>query len=144
MSDLIRRQRAIAATRSAFEGKSHRFGAVDCVKVFAKHVRNMGHKRALGLAKAGSYHSPKGAVAALRRAGFGRVSEALDKAGFERIAPAAALPGDLLVAPGSHGLDAVMMAIDGREVMGFHEDFLDDGLVMIRLTDMSQVEAWRL
>jgi hypothetical protein len=144
MSDLIRRRRAIAATRKAYEGRAHRFGTVDCVKVGARHVRHMGHKRALGMGKAGSYRSAKGAMVALRRAGFARVADALDRAGFPRIAPAAALPGDLLVAPGSHGLDAVMIVIDGHVAMGFHEDDLGAGLLMINLTDLTDIEAWRL
>lgn len=144
MSDLIRRQRAIAATRRAYEGRAHRWGAVDCVKVGAKHVRHMGHKRALGMGKGGTYRSAKGALVALRRAGFEKVAEALDKAGFARIAPAAALPGDLLIAPGSHGLDAVMIVIEGHHVLGFHEDFLPSGMVMMTLNSLADVEAWRL
>lgn len=144
LPDLERRRRAIALTRKRFEGKPHRFGVNDCVKIGAAHVRNMGHRKALGLAKAGNYKNAVGAKAALRRAGFECVADALVSAGFDEIASAAALPGDLLIADGSHGLDAIGIVIAHDTLCGFHEEHLEAGLQILRFDPAARSRAFRL
>ena len=144
LPDLERRRRAIATTRKRWEAKPHRFGAADCVKVGAAHVRNMGHRKGLGLAKAGTYRNAIGAKRALQRAGFDGVADALTAAGFAEIAPAAALPGDLLIADGSHGLDAVGIVIAQDTLLGYHEEHLEAGLQVLRFDPATQSRAFRL
>ena len=144
LPDMERRRRAVAATRKRFEGKPHRFGVNDCVKAGAAHVRNMGHRKALGLAKAGSYKNAIGAKRALQRAGFGSVADALTAAGFPEIAPAAALPGDLLIASGTHGLDAVGVLIAHDTLFGYLEDDFAAGMQILRFDPVTQSRAFRL
>ena len=144
LPDLERRRRAIALTRKRFAGKPHRFGVNDCVKVGAAHIRNMGHRKSLGLAKAGGYKNAVAAKAALRRAGFECVADALIAAGFAEIAPAAALPGDLLIADGSHGLDAVGIVIAHDTLLGFQEEDMAAGMQVLRFDPVTQSRAFRL
>lgn len=144
LPDLERRRRAIAITRKRFAGKPHRFGVNDCVKAGAAHIRNMGHRKSLGLSKAGVYKNAIGAKAALRRAGFEGVGDALTKAGFVEIAPAAALPGDLLIADGCHGLDAIGIVIAHDTLFGFLEEDLAAGMQILRFDPATQSRAFRL
>lgn len=143
MHDLERRAQAVRATLSHWQGKPFAYGAVDCVKVGAWHLRQMGHHLTLGLAKAGTYRSAKGAKRALTRAGHDSVAAALLTAGLEQIPLAMALPGDLVLAEGSHGLESVGILIGNGAIAGFHEDAPDAGLQVIRLNSFAPVEAWR-
>ncbi len=141
---MLQRVAAVTATRARFAGQPFAWGRVDCAKVVAFHLRQMGHHVRLGLAKAGTYRSALSARRALERAGHASLSAALDAAGFERIAPAAARPGDLIAQNGTDGFDAVGIVSGGRQVLGFLDG--DVGLVIFPLAnwgvDISR--AWRL
>lgn len=144
MHELERRKAAIEATRARFEGRPHAYGKVDCIKIAAGHARHMGHHRALGLQKAGTWSSALGAMRALKKMGFDRVFDAVDAAGFEPIAPAMILPGDLIGSAGTDGLDAIGIWLGNMAILGFHEDAMEQGVKVIRLKTLSGMKAWRL
>jgi hypothetical protein len=140
MNGMVRRATAVAATIRRFDGRPFAFGSVDCVKMAAFHLRAMGHREALGLAKAGTYRSALSARGALKRAGYDSVPGALDALGFARIAPAEALPGDLIQLAGEHELAALGLVVGNGRVFAFHQDAVGPVLV-----DAVSVEAaWRI
>lgn len=133
---------AVDATLRRFRGQPFEWGAVDCAKLGAFHLRQMGYHENLKLHKAGTYKTALGAKRALQRAGWGSLSEALDGLGFERIPPAAALPGDVLLLPGTDGFDALGVAAGNGAVVSFHEDA--PGVEVLRIAEWSAAQAWRL
>jgi hypothetical protein len=120
MTALDHRVRLTKATKDRFAGKPFRWGSCDCVRIAAWHVRQFGHRPAL--AKAGSYKSAASARAALKRAGFDALAEALDALGFPRIAPAAALVGDLVMGDSGDAFGALGIYLGNGAMLGFHED----------------------
>lgn len=144
MTEIERRVAAIAATRARFEGRAFAWGRVDCAKVAAFHLRQMGHRRSLGLARAGSYSSALGARRALRRAGHDSLERALERAGAVPIAAAAALPADMLITPGTDGIDALAIMLGNMAVLGFHEDAMARGVTIIRINTLADFRAVRL
>jgi hypothetical protein len=120
VNPLVKRQRAIAATMERFRGKPFAFGSVDCAKVVAFHLKQLGHK--VRLSKAGQYRTLLGAQAALRRLGYDTLSDAMDGHGFARVAPAAALLGDIISYPTDHPIGALGIVINGGNSLCFHAD----------------------
>ena len=141
MSELERRKAAVIATRTRFAARPFAFGRVDCVRVAAWHLRQFGHKP-VGLAKAGSYRSALGARRALTRAGHATLADAVAAIGLEERAPAAAWLGDLLVKPGTDGLDAIGIVAGSSLVLGFHQD--QEAIDMLRLVDFADARAFHL
>ncbi len=142
MSELARRTAAVAATKAHFEGKPFAWGRVDCAKIAAFHLRQMGRHDALGLAKAGNYRSALSARRAIARAGHESLSAALDSIGLPRIPPAAALPGDIVLTQGSDSWEALGIVVGNDAVLSFHEDL--DGIDIVRVFNWSTAEAWRV
>ncbi|MES3154338.1 DUF6950 family protein [Sphingomonas faeni] len=142
MSELARRTAAVEATRAHFAGKPFAWGKVDCAKIGAFHLRQMGRHDALGLSRAGTYRSALSARRALARAGHESLSAALDSIGLVRIPPAAALPGDIVLTPGTDDWEALGIIAGNDAVLSFHEDA--DGLDYARVFDWSAAEAWRV
>lgn len=137
MKPLVRRQKAVEATMERFRGKAFAFGSVDCAKVTAFHLKQLGHK--VRLSKAGQYKTLIGAQAALRRLGYETLPEAMDGHGFERIPPARALLGDIVSFPCEHPIGALGIVIGNGNMLAFHE-LHDQPVVMT----MSQIDhAWR-
>lgn len=133
LPELERRKLAIDATRARFEGRPHKYGKVDCAKVAAFHMRQFGHRPSF--AKAGTYRNAFGAARALRRTGHPGIAEWLIAGGADEISGSLALPGDLMVfeAQGD-GLDATTIVLGNGAVLGFHDDAMEDGLLVIRLS----------
>jgi len=120
--DLVRRQRALAATMAEFAGCELELGSADCVKLVRFHLVKMGHR---GLPKADGYASPAGVTKVLKGMGFDSLEQLFDSL-LPRIAPAYMLPGDIaLVAaePGAPAWRAGTVVISvGRKFLGWHPD----------------------
>lgn len=139
MHDMNRRATAVRAVQQRYANRSFRWGSVDCVKVGAWHLRQMGYSLP-ALGKAGSYRSALSARRALKRAGFEGLGDALDAQGLMRIAPAEALLGDVLLLPGTEQWPSLGIVAGPHLVLGFHE--MADGLTVMRI-DPTAAEAWR-
>lgn len=117
---LVKRKKAIDATKAKFEGKPFAWGSVDCVKLCAFHLRRLGHK--VKLSGSGNYRSAAAATKALENMGFATLADAVDAQGLERIPPAMRLLGDLVLLPGDHELGGLCIHAGGDKLLGFHED----------------------
>jgi len=102
-----------------FAGKAFAFGSVDCAKMAAFHLKQLGVK--VRLSKAGQYKTLIGAQSALKRLGFDDLIQAMDGHGFERIAPAAALTGDIVSFACDHPLGALGIVVGNGNMLAFHE-----------------------
>lgn len=144
MHELVRRDAAVRATRIRFAGRPFKWGGIDCVKMAAWHVRHMGHK-VVGLTKAGSYRSARSARAALERAGFDTLAAAITaQGGLVEIPPAMALPGDLMLTPGTDDWEALVIVLSNGDVFGFREGEMIRGPQVMRLTITPETRAWRV
>lgn len=135
---MVDRVRMTQATVDRFNGKPFRFGSCDCVRVVAWHLRQFGYRPQL--AKAGNYRSALTARAALRKAGFIAVADALDALGLERIAPAAAWVGDIVQGEGDDAFGALGVMLGGDAMLGFHEH--SPGATVLRRVHVGT--AWRV
>ncbi|HEY1605627.1 MAG TPA: hypothetical protein VGF77_08500 [Allosphingosinicella sp.] len=117
MSDLLRRQAALAKTEARYRGRALDFREVDCLRMLRAHLVAMGHK---GLAPLPRYATPEGALRALRRTGHETLESLLDTL-LPRIAPAAMLPGDVALMEAAGALEAVTLCV-GHKVWGWHAD----------------------
>lgn len=138
MNPLVRRQRAVQATMERFRGRAFAFGSVDCAKLAAFHLKQMGHK--VRLSKAGQYKTLRGATAALRRLGYDTLPDAMDGHGFERIAPASALMGDIVTFACDHPIGALGVVAGNGNMLCFHE--LHDQPVIMTMGAIDV--AWRV
>jgi hypothetical protein len=139
MIEMVRRQKAAQATVNRFKGAPFAYGRNDCVRMAVFVLRQMGHRPHLG--RAGTYSSARGAVRALKRAGFASLAEAMDGQHLARIAPAAALPGDLVMIPAEAPFDgALTVAVGNGRVLGYHQDL--DGADILQ--PVQYLAAWRL
>jgi len=141
--DLVRRQRALAATMDAFKGKAFALGDADCVQLVAFHLAKMGHK---SLPEPPPYSSPAGVTKALKALGFDDLETLFDSL-LPRIAPAFMLPGDIALVQSEKGAPAwragtVVISV-GRKWLGWHPDA--DCLAIIRPTVAAPfLAAWRV
>lgn len=119
MNSLVKRQRAVTATQQKFTGKTFTLGSVDCAKLVGFHLKRLGYK--VPFSKGGSYKTPLQAQAALRRAGYETLMDALDGLGLERIAPAAALLGDVVSFDSGHKIGALGVVVGNGNMLAFHE-----------------------
>jgi hypothetical protein len=116
---MVDRVAVTQATVDRFNGRKFRFGSCDCVRVVAWHLRGFGYRPQL--ARGGAYKTAGGARAALRKAGYATIAEALDALGLERIAPAAAWVGDIVQGEGDDAFGARGVMLGGDAMLGFHE-----------------------
>lgn len=138
MKPLVKRQRAVEATMERFRGKGFAFGSVDCARMAAFHLKQMGHK--VRLSRAGQYSTLVGAQAALKRLGYETLPDAMDGHGFERIAPAFALMGDIVTFASEHPIGALGIVIGNGNMLAFHESH-----EMPVVMTMGQIDAaWRV
>lgn len=142
MNEIERRVAAVSATWDHWRGRPHAYGTVDCAKVAAWHLRQMG-RRVTGLGKAGAYKSALAAHRALKRAGFDSLAAAMTANGLIEVPPAAALVGDIILVPGDSGHDALCIVAGNGMALAFHEDALPDGLQRVRLSDLERARAFR-
>lgn len=138
MNPMIRRVAATEAVMKRFNGKAFRWSSNDCVRMVALHLRKLGYR--ISLPRAGSYSSLKGALKALKAAGFSSVEEALDSLQLPRIPLAYALPGDILAAPGADGITALWIFIRPGRALGFHEESETATLIV---PNADQVICWK-
>lgn len=120
--DLIRRERALAATMEKFAGKAFDLGGADCIQLVHFHLVKMGHK---GLPDPGGYASPAGVTKRLKALGFDNLEQLFDSL-LPRIAPAFMLPGDIALVKAEKGAPAwragtVVISV-GRKFLGWHPD----------------------
>jgi len=138
MGEMTRRQQAVKATMLHFQDRAFALGSVDCAKMIAFHLKQLGHKVRIG--KAGKYRTVKGAEAALRRLGYETLPDAMDGHGFARIAPAAARLGDVLAFESGFRIGALGIYAGGGDMLAFHE--LRDLPVIMTVGPM--LAAWRI
>jgi hypothetical protein len=120
MNPLVRRQRALQATIDKYGSRPFDWGAVDCGRVIAFHLKQLGHK--IRLSKAGQYKTALGARAALKRLGYDSLPDAMDGHGLPRVPAAMALLGDIVLVPGDDELGALGIYAGNGKYIGFHED----------------------
>lgn len=147
MHALIRRRDAAQATLDRFNGRALAWGRDDCVRLAAFCARKMG--RPVSLAKAGSYSSARGALTALKRAGFDSLEAAVDAQGFVPISPAQALPGDLIGLPPVEDGPwlALTVYLGNGRIVGFRDGRC--GAMQLHLGALTpdlanRVRAWRV
>lgn len=133
-----RRVRLTSATKDHFVGREFRWGACDCARIAAWHLRQFGFRPPL--AKAGSYKSAVGARAALKRAGHETLAAALDALGLPRIVPASAWVGDLVMGESGDPFGALGIYLGNGAMLGFHEDV--PGAAVLRRVHLDH--AWRV
>jgi hypothetical protein len=138
--EMIRRQRATAATMSKFRKAEWSWkDGVTCVHLARFHLRQMGHRpepmprvRSLVAAKR-----------ALKERGCDTVAELLDaQPGLMRIAPASMLLGDLGVLPGLEGMGAIVVCAGPQKLLGWHEDA--PGMEVLSAPVGELLGAWRV
>lgn len=143
MIDLRRRRDVAQAVFDRFAGRPLAWGRDDCVRMAAFALRKF--KRPVSLAKAGEYSSLKGALRALRRAGFDTLEAAVDAQGLERIAPAFALPGDIIGLPAEEDGPwlALTVALGNGRVLGFQGGACKVLQPRLDPETANRVRAWR-
>lgn len=137
MTPLEIRHAAIEATMARYRGRPFAWGKVDCAKVAAFHLKKMGVR--ISISKAGAYSNAIGAQRAIMRMGYGTIPDLLDGIGLTRIPYSRLMLGDLVVADGHDGMAAIGIYAGNGHVLGFHEDYLDQGLVAV---DLKPEFAW--
>lgn len=138
---LVRRRDAAQDALDHWRPRKWRMGESDCVRMFARHARHLGHK--IKIPPARSYRTVKGALKKLEELGHASLPEAIDALGFARIAPAAAVVGDLLQLPSEDDrLPALTIALGNGRVVGWHEAIAHGGADVLQPLEF--VTAWRL
>lgn len=139
-TSLTRRIRLTQATLDKFNDSDLAWGKVDCLRLFASHVRQFGYR--VNLSKYGGYSSLKGAIAALRKT-HKTMQAGVESYGLAPIGYASALPGDIIALPGE-GSDWMALAIylgNGR-VLAFGD--MDSREVCGVMQPLEIVGAWRV
>lgn len=141
MHPLIRRERAVTACLSRFDGKAYAPGRRDCVRLAAHALRRQGH--ATPALKGLTWKTEAEAYRLLRKLGHADLPAAVDATGLPRIAPAATLPGDLIAIPSADdcGLGGALMVVveaGAGRVFGF------SGGVAAVFRPVEFVCAWRV
>lgn len=133
---MIRRQLAAQSCVDRFFGRPYQPGKRDCVVLALHALSEMGVE---GF-DVGRYGTERGAVRAMRRAGFKSLIEGVDSV-LPRIAPASALPGDIIALEAEAGSPfgcALTVAVGNGRVFGFFEGV--GGVVQ----PIKFVSAWRV
>lgn len=136
--EIDRRVKAAQATLDRFKDHPFAFGKNDCARLVAFHLRKLGYRPSL--AKAGSYKTALSARAALKRAGYESLADALDGLGLPRIPPAAAVVGDVLQIPAVDAFGALAVAMGNGRVLGYHQDTVS----AVVMQPLAFEAAWRV
>lgn len=118
--EMVMRRDCAQATYDQFNGKEHRWGSVDCGRIVAWHLRQFAHQPRLH--RFGAYRTARGAAAALKRAGFRTLPDALDDLGLFRITPAEARVADIVAGEGADPFGAIGIYLGNDALLGFRED----------------------
>lgn len=117
--------RRVAASQlciDKFVGKPYRPGKMDCLRLLATDLKALGQRAPLS--KVRPYSSEKGAIRAMKEAGFSSLLEVVDSLDKVRIPPASAWPGDIVALPAEGGSAfgcALAIAVGNGRVVGFYE-----------------------
>ena len=137
---MVIRGEAAQACIDRFSGKPMAWGKVDCAKIAAHNLRQLGI--ATSLMKGAVYTSEMGAAKALRARGFKGLSDAMDAIDrVFRIPPAMATTGDVigLACDGELWDMALVVSVGNGRVLG-----IKDGFCAVLQPDLTQaVAAWR-
>lgn len=138
-----RRARLTQITLDKFRDQPFEFGTCDCVRIAAFHLKQFGYKP--GLSRGGAYKTANGARAALKRAGFKSLTEAIDKLGLPRIAPLQRRIGDLLMGDGAvdeFGFGALGVYLGNGRLLTFAEG--EPNAVVIELKKNVPTITWEV
>lgn len=112
--------------------------AATCVHLARAQMRAMGHRPP----SIPQFYSPRGALTAMRKAGFADLSAMLDSM-LPRIAPAEMWVGDLALVSGTPPFDSIMINAGLGKLLGYAEAEPERGIVNFVPT-APLLGAWRL
>lgn len=137
MTELERRVAATSATFDRFNGQAFALGKIDCARMVAFHLKQLGFRPSL--LKGGAYSTPVGARRALERMGVKSLSEIMDRH-FPRLESSAeARTGDILAGPSEGEMgDAMAIRLHRDHALGFLDGVCGE-VVMNQY-----VAAWRV
>ena len=138
-ANLVRRRDAAQATLDAYLGVEFAWGEVDCARMAAHHVRQLGYKPRLS--RFGRYSTALGAAKALKRGGFDDLGAVLDDLGLIRIGYASHLVGDIFGLVSEPGWIALGVALGNGRVLAFNPHDNRGGVVEPGAPDI--VACWR-
>ncbi len=121
-----------------FRDQPFQWGQVDCARVAAFHLKQLGYK--IAISKAGRYRTALGAAKALRRLGYSSLSEMADGLGLVPITPARMLIGDIAEVEGDSPVGTIAIYAGNGNVFVFHQDHA--GLVTASPNAASILRAW--
>tara|TARA_R110000782_G_scaffold39048_10_gene91099 strand:- start:683 stop:1105 length:423 start_codon:yes stop_codon:yes gene_type:complete len=136
ITPLERRHAAIEATMGKYRDRSFAWGKVDCARVGAFHLKQLGYK--ISISKGGNYTSALGAKRAIKRFGVETLPELVDSLGLTEIPYSRMLLGDLAQIEGDSPIGTICIYAGNGNLFGFHEDF--PGLVTLQPIDV--LRAW--
>lgn len=137
MTELELRVAATKATFDRFNGQPFVLGSMDCARMAAFHLKQMGFKPSL--LKGGAYSTPVGARRALKKLGVSSLAEIMDQHFPRWDARAEARTGDICCVPGLGGMgDAMQIVLHRNHVFGPHEG------VFAELVAIEPGIAWRV
>ena len=114
------------------------YGKVDCAKVAAFHLKQLGYQ--IAISKAGRYSSLIGASRALKRLGYSTLAEMADGLGLLPITPARMLLGDIADLASDSPIGAIGIFAGNGNLFCFHEDH--PGLVAFKPNPESILRSW--
>lgn len=136
---LVARRDAAQATLDRFVGHLHRWGQVDCVRVAAFHLRQLGYRPQL--ARGGQYANELGAVRALKRAGFDHPHAALGALGLKEIGFASHLVGDIMSLRSAGDWPALAVCLSNGRILTSTQDHPAFGVLTPAAGDI--LTCWR-
>lgn len=136
MTSLQQRHAAIEATMAKYRDRPFAWGSVDCAKVAAFHLAQLGHQ--VRIAKAGGYKTALGAKRALRRLGYSTLAEMADGIGLTPIASARMLLGDIAELEGDNPVGTIALYAGNGNLFCFHQDHP----ALVTLTPKRILRAW--
>lgn len=131
---------AAESTIKRFGGQAFAWGEIDCLRLVAHGLRELGH--APPMRDAGMYRSHLAARRSLRRMGHATLEAWVDTWDLVRIPPASALPADVLAFPSEdeHLVGLALQLSNGR-IFGFHAS-ADEACVIAPA--VAPLAAWRV
>ena len=136
MTEMERRHAAIEATMARYRDRPFEWGKVDCARVAAFHLKQLGFK--ILISKAGAYRSAATAQSALKRMGYVTLAEMADGIGLTPIAWSRMKLGDIAEVPSEHSIGSLLLYAGNGNCFGFHQDH--PGLVTLQPTQI--LRAW--
>ena len=118
MTPLEKRAAATRKTVARFAPREFKWGACDCARMAAWHVRQLGHT----VPQVGKYRGALGARRRLTEMGFDDLP-ALVGSVLPEIAPAAALAGDVVAFASDDPIGAIGIVVGNGNMLAFHESW---------------------